>query len=91
MITFEGNALQVEAALVADGLGVTTSLLHKQMIEGRVTSLFERGIDEDAGRSRLTFFSESCRFRLVFDEAGQILKRSTINFRGRQLPRGLHR
>jgi hypothetical protein len=46
----------------------------------------ERGIDEDSGRYRLTFFSENRRFRLLVDETGNVVQRSAIDFCDRPLP-----
>ena len=47
--------------------------------------LCERGVDEHAGRYRMTFFHENRRFRLVVEEEGNAIQRSTeisatINF-----------
>ena len=53
---------------------------------GKVTSLSERGIGDDSGRHRLTFFSQTRRFRVVVDRHGAILQRSTINFGDSPLP-----
>jgi hypothetical protein len=50
------------------------------MREGKITVLCERGFDEDAGRYRLTFFYENRRFRLVVDEEGNAVQRSTVDF-----------
>ena len=50
------------------------------MREGKITALSERGVDEDAGRYRMTFFHENRRFRLVVDEEGNAIQRSTVDF-----------
>lgn len=91
IITFADNAFEVEAAVIADGLGMTPFTLHEHIQAGRVKSVCERGFDEDVGRYRLTFFSENRRFRLVVDDQGRVLKRSAINFDARPLPRRLRR
>ena len=85
-VEFEDGVVQVEAAVIADGLGIAVSQLQQQMQDGKITSLFERGIDADRGRHRLTFFSEHRRFRLVLDECGAIVQRSTLNFGDSPLP-----
>jgi hypothetical protein len=56
-----------------------------------ITSLCERGVGEDDGRWRVTFFHESRRFRLVIDEGGNVIQRSTIDFGDRQLPISMHK
>ena len=75
MIEFEEGAIQVDATIVAEGLGIEPSLVQERMREGKITSLCERGIDEDNGRYRLTFFSENRRFRLVVVERGNVVQR----------------
>ena len=90
-IEFENGAVQIDAAIVAEGLGLTVSLLQEEMRAGRVTSLAERGLDTDHGRHRLSFFSEHRRFRVVVDETGAILQRSAVDFGEEQLPRSAHR
>jgi hypothetical protein len=90
-LEFEDGAFQIDATVVAKGLGIMPTLLMERLREGRITSLCERGIDADAGRYRLTFFSENRRFRLVVDESGSIVQRSTLDFGGRPLPPAVHR
>jgi hypothetical protein len=62
IVEFEDGAIQVDVAVVAKGLGIDPPLIQERMREGRVTSLCERGIDEDEGRYRVTFFSETGAF-----------------------------
>ena len=50
---------------------------------GKIESLCERGLDEDAGRYRLTFFYESRRFRLLVDEEGNVIRHSLVDFGNR--------
>jgi len=90
-IEFENGAVQIDAAIVAEGLGLTPALLQREMRAGRVTSLAERGIDADSGRHRLTFFSEHRRFRVVVDDTGAILQRSSVDFGHSGLPKSVHR
>lgn len=90
-IEFENGAVQIDAAIVAEGLGLTPFLLQKEMRAGRITSLAERGIDADSGRHRLTFFSEHRRFRVVVDETGAIIQRSALDFGDSALPKSLRK
>jgi hypothetical protein len=48
------------------------------MREGKITVLCERGVDEDAGRYRMTFFHENRRFRLVVDEEADLGEQQLI-------------
>lgn len=86
MVEFEDDAIQVDMAVVAKGLGVEPPLVQEGMREGRITSLYERGVDDDEGRHRVTFFSGSRRFRLVVDNGGNVLQRSVLDFGDRGLP-----
>jgi hypothetical protein len=90
-IAFENGAVQIDAAIVAEGLGLTLALLREEMRAGRITSVAERGIDADHGRHRLSFFSEHRRLRIVVDETGAIIQRSAVDFGEELLPRSAHR
>jgi hypothetical protein len=75
-VEFEEGAVRIEAAIIADGLGIKPARVHHLLRKGKITSLCERGIDQDAGRHRLTFFHGKRRLRLVTDAAGSIIERS---------------
>lgn len=86
-IEFEDGTIQIEASVIAEGLGLTLPGLREQMRAGRITSLSERGVDADSGRHRLTFFSEHRRLRLVVTESGMIIQRSALDFGKSSLPK----
>ena len=90
-IEFEDGAVQIDAAIVAEGLGLAPPQLQKEMRAGKITSLAERGIDADSGRHRLTFFSEHRRFRVVVDATGAIIQRSAVDFGDSSLPKSVHK
>ena len=90
-VEFENGAVEIDASVIAEGLGIALPLLKKQMRAGKITSQSERGTDADSGRYRLTFFSEHQRFRVVVDEGGAILQRSTLNFGDSPLPKSLRK
>ncbi|WP_166306128.1 MULTISPECIES: DUF6522 family protein [unclassified Bradyrhizobium] len=85
-IAFADGTFEVDANVVAEGLGIGVPLLQAEMRSGKITTLSERGVDADAGRHRLTFFSEHRRLRLVIDERGTIIQRSTLDFGDAPLP-----
>jgi hypothetical protein len=58
---------------------------------GAITSRSERGIGEDAGLYRLTFFHAGRRLRLIVDSAGRVIRRNAIDFGDRSLPAALRR
>jgi Family of unknown function (DUF6522) len=91
VIDFEHGALTIDAAIIGRGLNVEPSLVPVRMREGRITVLCERGYDEDAGRHRLTFFYENRRFRLVVDEEGKAIQRSTVDFGKHPLPTSMRK
>ena len=90
-IAFANGAFEVDASVVAEGLGLALADLKAGMRAGKITTLAERGTDADFGRHRLTFFSEHRRLRLVIDERGTILQRSTLDFGDAPLPASTHR
>lgn len=79
-ISFEDGTIQVDAALVAKGLQITPEVLRAALRDGTVTSLCEKGVDEDAGRFRLTFFSRTRRLRMVVDAGGAVLQSSSADY-----------
>ena len=90
-IVFEDDAIQVPAAIIAHGLDLEASTVQSLMHSGQITSLCEKGENEDAGRYRLTFFYKSRRFQLVVDSKSKILRQSTIDFGDRPLPAALRK
>jgi len=85
-VEFRDGELQIDASVIAEGLGIPVPVLRQQMQAGEITSLSERGLDADLGRHRLTFFSKHRRFRVVVDDSGAILQRSALDFGDAQLP-----
>jgi hypothetical protein len=90
-VEFRDGAVQVDASLIAEGLGIALPLLRQQMRAGEIPSLSERGIDADSGRHRLTFLSRHRRFRLVVDKDGEIIQRSALDFGNSPLPNSLRK
>ena len=78
-VEFEQGAFSVDANLIAEGLGIEPARVQPAMRDGSITSLFERGVDDDAGHCRLTFFHGTLRFRLVVDAAGNIIERTATD------------
>ena len=90
-VEFDNDTVEIDALVIAEGLGLALPLLRQQMRAGKITSLSERGTGDDDGRHRLTFFSEHRRFRLVVDQSGAIIQRSTLNFGDWPLPKSVRR
>jgi hypothetical protein len=84
------GTIQIDARIIGRDLGLEPFEVQRLMREGKLTSRCERGVDEDAGRFRLTFFHENRRLRLITDNTGRIIRRSLIDFRDRPPAAGLH-
>ncbi|MHA6346306.1 DUF6522 family protein [Roseivivax sp. CAU 1761] len=69
---------EVDAALLAEAFGLPAKAVRTLMRQGRITSRCETGMDEDAGRFRLTFYHDGKALRLTVDGAGTVLKRATF-------------
>ena len=82
-VEFAEDAISIDAALVAEDLGMTPALVLTNIREGKLTSRCERGTGEDAGHFRLTFFHGRRRVRLVVDEQGTVLDRWATDLPGR--------
>ncbi|WP_372425194.1 DUF6522 family protein [Salinarimonas chemoclinalis] len=87
----DADGFDVDATLIGSGLGLAPERVVALLREGAITSLVERGENEDAGRWRLTFFHASARFRIVVDDEGRVISRSRVSFGGAPLPPAMRR
>lgn len=90
-IEFAQDGIVIDATLVGRLFGIDPSHVPELMRTKAITSVCERGIDDHAGEYRLSFFFQNRRARLSIDGAGNVLRRSVIDFGDRALPRQLHR
>jgi hypothetical protein len=90
-IKFDDGAVEIDASIVGAGLGLEPQEVLSLMRANAITSVCEHGVDDDAGRHRLTFFHNGQRLRLIVDDCGRVVRRSTIDFGERPLPAGMHR
>ncbi len=67
------HQIEIDGALVAEALGLEVARFRQLLEDRKITVLCERGLDEDAGQYRASFYHEGRRARLVVDEAGRIL------------------
>jgi hypothetical protein len=72
-VTRDGETFVIEAPDLAAALGLTEDAVREGMHDGTITSRCETGLDEDAGRWRLTFHHEGRACRFVVDASGKIL------------------
>lgn len=80
----------IDAELLGEMLAVPPQQVPMLMRHGIITSACERGVDDDEGEFRLSFFYRSRRARLNVDAAGRILRRSVLDFGDHPLPRSAH-
>lgn len=64
-------AVEVDARLIADGLGLDPAQVPAMLADRRIATLCERGTGEDDGLFRFTFYHRGQRFRLVTDADGE--------------------
>ena len=69
-------AIEIDAGLVAPRLGLTLAEFRQLMDQHRITILCERGVGEDAGRYRASFYYGDRRVRLVVGGGGLSLNQS---------------
>ncbi len=66
------TTVEIDAAIVAGGLGLMLADFRRLMEHRKVSVLCERGIGEDAGLYRASFYHGGKRVRLVVDSDGAI-------------------
>jgi hypothetical protein len=69
----------VEAEIIADAFGIDASAVQRLMQSEQITSRCEKGVDEDEGSWRLTFFHNNRAFRLTVDEYSRILSQARFD------------
>jgi Family of unknown function (DUF6522) len=90
-IQIDDYAIVVDAEVTGKALGIDKNLVQPLLRQGKITTLSERGIDDDAGTHRLTFFYDRRRARLIVNEHGHILRRSSFDFGDRATPAMMRR
>jgi len=75
----------VDATLLAKAYTLKPEEIQPLMRAGEITSICETGVDQDAGRTRLTFHYRDRAVRFVIDQAGAILKQASFPARARTL------
>ena len=73
-ISIADGDITIDAELVASKLGLSASSLMTEMRKGIVYSVTETGIDEDVGRTRLTFRYRSRAWTVVVNPDGNAVE-----------------
>ena len=74
LISIADGEITIDAELVASKLGLSEDSLMTEMRRGIVYSVTEIGIDEDVGRTRLTFRYRSRAWTVVVDPDGNLVE-----------------
>jgi len=85
-VAIENDSFVVDMELVANLLDLSVEDVPALMRAGRITSVCERGSDQDLGRYRLNFFYGRRRARVNVDATGRILGRSSVDFGEQSMP-----
>ncbi len=72
-ISIADGEITIDAELLAPKLGLSAASLKAEMRKGIVYSVAETGINEDAGRTRLTFRYRSRAWTVVVDPDGNLV------------------
>jgi len=74
-ITIVDGEITVDAELLAPKLGLSTAALKAEMRKGSIDSVAEAGIDEDTGRTRVTFRYRTRAWTAVVEPDGTVVER----------------
>ena len=77
-VTLTETGATIDAHDLGPLLGLAPADVPARMRAGEITSQSEEGIDEDAGRLRLTFWYQGQRVRIICDAEGSVLKTTRI-------------
>ncbi|WP_299153647.1 DUF6522 family protein [uncultured Tateyamaria sp.] len=78
-VTIENGMPTVDAHDLGRLLDMPPDRVQAEMRNGALTSRLETGIDEDAGKMRLTFLYKDKRVRLTCSEDGEVLSTVRVN------------
>ena len=73
-IAIADGEIAIDAELLAPRLGLSVDALKAEMRKGIVYSVAETGINEDVGRTRLTFRYRSRAWTVVVDPDGNLVE-----------------
>jgi len=77
-VTLTPDGATVDAHDLGPMLGIAPADVPAKMRAGEITSQSEQGVDKDEGRTRLTFWYQDLRIRLICGADGTVLKTTRI-------------
>lgn len=66
--------VEINAAVIATGLGIAPAQIQALMQAGKISTLCERGTGKDQGWYRATFHYAGRRFRILIDRSGRMFE-----------------
>lgn len=90
-VEISDGVIVIDAEELAPLLKIAATDLPDLMRTKAVTSICERGVGDDEGHYRLSFFYRNRRVRLGVAPSGQVTRRMTVDFGDRALPPQLRR
>ena len=83
-ITIADGEITIDAGLLAPKLGLSAEAMKAEMRKGNISSVAETGINEDAGRTRLTFRYRTRAWTVVVEPDGTVIERIPLKWMPRQ-------
>lgn len=77
-VSLLADGFVVDAGIVGAAFDLPPADVPAKLRLGQITSRCETGVDDDAGRWRLTFYCGGRALRLVVDASGAIMSRATF-------------
>lgn len=78
-VVMHEDMIEIDARIVADGLGIEPDQVEPRRQSGEIKALCERGTGEDAGLVRVTFYLGKRRLRLVVDANGTVRRQELVS------------
>ena len=82
-IALRDGDVEIDAGYLAPKLGLSPQQLIEEMRRGIVYGLVETGVDEDEGRTRLTFRYRARVWSVVLEPNGTIVETSQLSIEAR--------
>jgi hypothetical protein len=90
-VEYQDGEFLIDADLLAKLFELPASDIPVLMRRREITSICERGVEDDDGKFHLTFFYQNRRAQLTTDQMGGVSRQSAIDFGDRPIPEALRR
>ena len=86
-VSISGGQITIDAEVLAPKLGLSIEALKENMANGLVTIIVEADVNEEAGRTRLTFRYRAQVWRVVVEVDGRLVEDPTPARKPTLIPR----